>query len=162
LSDPFAGGTHLPDWTLVAPVFSDGRLLGYVANRAHHADVGGMAPGSMPGGATEIFQEGLRIPPVRLWREGREDPDVLDLLLANSRTPEERVGDLRAQAGANHLGATRLAELAVRMGIDGLLDGMQATKDHAERAVRTAVRAIPPGTYRFEDVLDDDGAGTLD
>jgi len=162
LSDPFAGGTHLPDWTLVAPVFAEDRLLGYVANRAHHADVGGMAPGSMPGGATEIFQEGLRIPPVRLWRDGREDPDVLDLLLANSRTPQERVGDLRAQAGANHIASVRLRELAGRMGLDGLLEGMQATKDHAERAVRAALGAIRPGTYRFEDVLDDDGAGSLD
>src|SRR5262249_33092171 len=139
-----------------------GRLLGYVANRAHHADVGGMAPGSMPGGATEIFQEGLRIPPVRLWRDGLEDLDVLDLLLANSRTPEERLGDLRAQAGANHLAAARLEELAGRMGIDGLLEGLDATKDHAERAVRAALGAIRPGTYRFEDVLDDDGAGTID
>jgi N-methylhydantoinase B len=162
LSDPFAGGTHLPDWTLVAPVFVEDRLLGYVANRAHHADVGGMAPGSMPGGATEIFQEGLRIPPVRLWREGREDPDVLDLLLANSRTPGERRGDLSAQAGANHTAAARLTELAGRMGIEGLLVGMEATKDHAERAVRAALASIPPGTYRFEDLLDDDGAGTID
>ena len=98
LSDPFAGGTHLPDWTLVAPIHDAGaRLLGYVANRAHHADVGGAAPGSMPAGATEIFQEGLRIPPVRLIREGSEDRDVLELLLANTRTPRERLGDLRAQ-----------------------------------------------------------------
>jgi N-methylhydantoinase B len=157
LSDPFAGGTHLPDWTLVAPVFRAGNLLGYVANRAHHADVGGAAPGSMPGGATEIFQEGLRIPPVRLWRGGEEMEDVVSLLLANSRTPQERLGDLRAQAGANHLAGRRLAELADREGEDLLLDAMQATKDHAERAVRAAIAAIPAGRYQYEDFLEGDG-----
>jgi N-methylhydantoinase B len=162
LSDPFAGGTHLPDWTLVAPVYRQDRLLGFVANRAHHADVGGIAPGSMPGGATEIFQEGLRIPPVRLWREGREDRDILELLLANTRTPDERRGDLRAQTGANHLAGRRLLALAERMGVEALLGGMEATKDHAERAVRAAIAAIPAGIYRFEDVMDDDGAGELD
>ena len=146
----------------MTPIHDDGELLGYAVNRAHHADVGGSAPGSMPAGATEIFQEGLRIPPVRLWREGREDPDVLDLLLANSRTPDERRGDLRAQVGANHTAAARLTELAGRMGIEELLVGMEATKDHAERAVRTALTNILPGTYRFEDLLDDDGAGTVD
>src|SRR5436190_22691828 len=108
VSDPFAGGTHLPDWTLVAPVHLRDRLLGYVANRAHHADVGGMAPGSMPGGATEIFQEGIRIPPVRPWRGDHEDADLLALLMANTRTPVERLGDLRAQAGANRLAATKV------------------------------------------------------
>ena len=94
-----------------------------------------MAPGSMPGGATEIFQEGLRIPPVRLWREGLEEADLVSLLLANSRTPGERLGDLRAQAGANHLGGRRLVALAERMGADLLAEGMEATKDHAERAI---------------------------
>jgi N-methylhydantoinase B len=157
LSDPFAGGTHLPDWTLVAPVHREGRLIGYVANRAHHADVGGMAPGSMPPGATEIFQEGLRIPPVRLWRGGEESGDIVALLLANSRTPEERLGDLRAQAGANHLGGRRLQELAGRLGEALLLEAMAATKDHAERAVRAAIASIPPGRYEFEDFLEGDG-----
>ena len=157
LSDPFAGGTHLPDWTLVAPVHRRGRLLGYVANRAHHADVGGAAPGSMPGGATEIFQEGLRIPPVRLRDEGRENADLVEVLMANSRTPGERLGDLRAQAGANKLGGDRLVELAERMGEDGLSEAMEATKAHAELATRAAISAIPDGRYRFEDALDGDG-----
>jgi N-methylhydantoinase B len=157
VSDPFAGGTHLPDWTLIAPIHLEGNLIGYAANRAHHADVGGMAPGSMPGGATEIFQEGLRIPPVRLWRDGQEQPDLVDLLLANTRTPDERLGDLRAQSGANHLAARRLAALAERLGQARLLEAMEATKDHAERAVRAALRQIPEGTYRFEDALDGDG-----
>ena len=163
VSDPYAGGTHLPDWTLVAPVHTDaGRLLGYAANRAHHADVGGSAPGSMPAGATEIFEEGLRIPPVRLYRAGEEDRDLLALLTANTRTPRERVGDLRAQVGANHLAARRLRELAERLGPDGLADTMAATLDHAERAVRAEIAAIPDGRYAFTDVLDDDGTGATD
>jgi N-methylhydantoinase B len=163
LSDPFAGGTHLPDWTLVAPIHDAGaRLLGYVANRAHHADVGGATPGSMPAGATEIFQEGLRIPPVRLIREGREDRDVLELLLANTRTPRERLGDLRAQEVANHLASQRLKKLAHTLGEDLLFQAMEATKDHAERAMRAAISDIPDGGYRFEDVLDGDGVSERD
>ena len=158
LSDPFAGGTHLPDWTVISPVHGhDGQLLGFVANRAHHADVGGSAPGSMPAGATEIFQEGIRIPPVKLWRAGREDQDLVRLLLANTRTPDERIGDLRAQTGANHLAAERLRDLAGRLGEGLLLESMTATKDHAERAIRAALREIPNGHYRFEDAMDDDG-----
>jgi N-methylhydantoinase B len=162
LSDPFAGGTHLPDWTLVAPIHDGEVLLGFAANRAHHADVGGSVPGSMPAGATEIFQEGLRIPPVKLWRRGHEDRDIVALLLANTRTPRERLGDLRAQAAANHTASQRLRELADRLGHDLLFEAMEATKDHAERATRAAVADIPDGTYGFEDVMDDDGAGQQD
>jgi N-methylhydantoinase B len=160
VSDPYAGGTHLPDWTLVAPIHDDrGRLLGYAANRAHHADVGGSAPGSMPAGATEIYAEGLRIPPVRLRVAGEEQRDIVALLLANTRTPAERLGDLRAQVGANHLTAVRLRELAEELGADLLDAATAATLDHAERSVRAALDAFPDGTYRFEDVLDGDGTG---
>jgi N-methylhydantoinase B len=160
VSDPYAGGTHLPDWTLVGPIHDDeGRLLGYAANRAHHADVGGSAPGSMPAGATEIFAEGLRIPPVRLRVAGEEQRDVVALLLANTRTPEERLGDLRAQVGANQLTAVRLRELADDLGADRLAAATAATLDHAERSVRAALTSFPDGSYRFEDVLDDDGTG---
>jgi N-methylhydantoinase B len=159
VSDPYAGGTHLPDWTLVAPVHDDGRLLGYAANRAHHADVGGSAPGSMPAGATEIFAEGLRIPPVRLHVGGEEQRDLVALLLANTRTPDERLGDVRAQVGANHLTGVRLRELAADLGPDQLAAATAATLDHAERSVRAALAAFPDGRYRFEDVLDDDGTG---
>src|SRR5207253_1163014 len=106
LNDPYAGGTHLNDLTLAAPCFADGGLVGWVANRAHHADVGGMAPGSIPADAVEITQEGLRIPPVLL------DDSVVALLCANSRTPIERRGDLEAQRGANALGIDRFRELA--------------------------------------------------
>ncbi len=162
LSDPFAGGTHLPDWTLVAPVDVDGRRVGYVANRAHHSDVGGSAPGSMPADATEVFAEGLRIPPVRLVRGGSEDPDVRALLLANTRTPEERIGDLRAQAGANRVAARRLEELAVRHGHGGLADAMAATLDHAERTVRAVLGEVADGEASFTDWMDGDGIEVTD
>ncbi|MBW3658514.1 MAG: hydantoinase B/oxoprolinase family protein [Actinobacteria bacterium] len=161
VSDPYAGGTHLPDWTLVAPVHHDGELIGFAANRAHHSDVGGGAPGSMPAGATDIFQEGLRIPPVRLHRAGEEDADLVRLLCANTRTPRERVGDLRAQVGANRLTERRLGELAARLGPSLLRDAMAATLDHAERSVRAALEELPDGTYAFEDWLDDDGVSDV-
>jgi N-methylhydantoinase B len=162
LSDPFAGGTHLPDWTLVAPADVDGRRVGYVATRAHHADVGGSAPGSMPADATEVFAEGLRIPPVRLVRDGVEDRDIIALLLANTRTPEERLGDLRAQAGANRLAARRLGDLVGRYGHDGLADAMAATLDHAERLVRAALAEAPDGVATFTDLMDGDGIDRVD
>jgi N-methylhydantoinase B len=157
VSDPYAGGTHLPDWTLVSAVHLDGERIGFAANRAHHSDVGGSAPGSMPAGATEILQEGLRIPPVRLVREGEEDRDLVALLLANTRTPRERLGDLRAQIGANRLTERRLVELARRMGPGELAAAMAGTLDHAEALVREAIAALPDGTYEFADALDDDG-----
>jgi N-methylhydantoinase B len=164
LSDPFAGGTHLPDWTLVAPVHDDPgeRLLGYAVNRAHHADVGGSAPGSMPAGATEIFQEGIRIPPVRAWIGWCEVQDVVSLLLFNTRTPRERIGDLRAQSAANHLTARRLQELAAGLGAGGLLSAMRATQAHAERAMRAAIGRIPAGAYDAEDVMEGDGVADRD
>jgi N-methylhydantoinase B len=170
VSDPYAGGTHLPDWTLVAPVHdAGGVLLGYVGNRAHHSDVGGAAPGSMPTGAVDIVAEGLRIPPVKLVVAGREQRDLVTLLLANTRTPAERLGDLRAQLGANHLAARRLRELAAAHGgaaegppAGGLSAAMAATLDHAERTVATALRQLPDGVASAEDVLDDDGAGSQD
>jgi N-methylhydantoinase B/oxoprolinase/acetone carboxylase alpha subunit len=160
LNDPFAGGTHLNDITLVTPCWQrdpgpgegrgggphgGGRLVGWVANRAHHADVGGSAPGSMPAGATEIFQEGLRIPPVRLG------PAVIALVAANSRTPGERLGDLAAQVGANVVGAERLA--AVLAG-DPPLEEVLA---YGERRMRAALAALPDGRWRFADVLDSSG-----
>jgi len=117
LNDPYAGGTHLPDLTLVTAVGDDaGRLLGYVANRAHHADVGGAAPGSMPASATDIAAEGLRIPPTLVGDAQGLRTDVLEIVAANSRTPQERRGDLRAQLAANHVGAARLRDLAAASG----------------------------------------------
>ncbi|HEX3622872.1 MAG TPA: hydantoinase B/oxoprolinase family protein [Acidimicrobiales bacterium] len=144
LNDPFAGGTHLNDLTLVAPCFVDGdRLVGWVANRAHHADVGGMAPGSIPAAATEVYQEGLRIPPVLLTAE------VEAILFANSRTPAERAGDLDAQRGANVVGVRRLAEFA-----GAPLDEVTA---YGERRMRAALAAVADGTWTFEDQLDSCG-----
>ena len=148
VNDPFAGGTHLNDVTLVAPAFaSGGALLGWVANRAHHADLGGMAPGSMPADATEIFQEGLRVPPVLLT------PDVEALFVASSRTPDERRGDLAAQVGANAVGVARLRELAPSAG------ELDAIVDYGERRMRAALRDLPDGTSRVDDLIDSVGAG---
>lgn len=157
LNDPYAGGAHLPDVTFVAPVFVEGRLLALVANRAHHADVGGKAPGSLAGDATEIYQEGLRIPPVRLWREGILDRDLLELILANVRTPEERLGDLRAQRAACVTGEERLRDLVRRHGSSLLARGMAAVMDYAERRMRAAIASLPQGRAAYEDVLDGDG-----
>jgi N-methylhydantoinase B len=169
VNDPYAGGTHLPDLTIVSAIGTDEdepRLLGYVANRAHHADVGGAAPGSMPASATEIAMEGLRMPPtVIATRDGTRD-DVLELFAANSRTPEERRGDLRAQLAANHVGARRLRELTERLGIgdddSGLHGAMRAVRDYSDRRVRAAVAAIPDGTYRFADHLEIDSPDGAD
>jgi N-methylhydantoinase B/oxoprolinase/acetone carboxylase alpha subunit len=149
LNDPFAGGTHLNDVTVVAPCHVGDRLVGWVANRAHHADLGGMVPGSIPPAATEIYQEGLRIPPVRLTAE------VAALLRANSRAPAERGGDLAAQEGANRVGAQRLADL-VAGGRDRVFDEVLA---YGERRMRAALTELPDGVHDVADVLDSTGPG---
>ncbi|MGH3841179.1 MAG: hydantoinase B/oxoprolinase family protein [Pseudonocardiaceae bacterium] len=155
VNDPYLGGTHLPDLTIVAAVGSaSDELLGYVANRAHHADVGGAAPGSMPATATDIAMEGIRIPPILIADAEGERDDVIRLIAANSRTPGERRGDLRAQFAANHVGARRLRELAGRLGPVRLREAMAAVCDYSERRVRAAVRQIPDGCYRHSDVLE--------
>jgi N-methylhydantoinase B/oxoprolinase/acetone carboxylase alpha subunit len=158
LNDPFRGGTHLPDITAVSGVFLKGsrKPAFYVANRAHHADVGGMSPGSMPL-AREIYQEGIRIPPVLLVRGGRMDRELLDLILSNVRTPVEREGDLLAQIMAIKRGERRLLELTTKYGLPTLLRNMTALKDYSERMMRSAIRRLPEGTYRAEDYLDNDG-----
>ncbi len=158
LNDPFRGGTHLPDITAVAPVFVKGvsRPAFYVANRAHHSDVGGMTPGSMPL-AREIFQEGIRIPPVLLVRRGEVQRDVLNLLLANVRTPVEREGDIAAQLMAIRRGQTRLSEIALKYGLARVRRNMTALMDYSERMMRTALGRLRPGAYEFEDFLEGDG-----
>src|SRR5712671_3183085 len=158
VNDPFTGGSHLPDITLVAPVYVDQQHIGYVATRAHHADVGGMEPGSMPGNSREIYQEGLVIPAVKLYRRGELQEDVLRMILANVRTPVERRGDLNAQLAALRVGETRLGELAGRYGADLVTSGFAAILDYAERRMRRRLAELPPGTYRGEDFLDDDGS----
>lgn len=157
LNDPFRGGTHLPDITLVSPVFDHQRfLLGFVASRAHHADVGGMTPGSMPV-SREIFQEGLVIPPLRLMHAGAINQEILDLLLANVRTPLERSGDIWAQISANQRGANRLVEMASRYGRQAIADSMQQLLAYTERMTRNLITSLPDGTFEFEDWLDEDG-----
>jgi N-methylhydantoinase B/oxoprolinase/acetone carboxylase alpha subunit len=158
VNDPFAGGTHLPDITAVSAVFWKSRRTPafYVASRAHHADVGGMSPGSMPL-ATEIYQEGIRIPPILLQRAGVIDRPLLDLLLANVRTPLEREGDLLAQMTAARRGEERLLEVCQRYGLPQIHRQMRALADYAERVMRAVIAGIPDGRYAFRDILDNDG-----
>jgi N-methylhydantoinase B len=159
-NDPYVGGgTHLNDIAVVAPLLVDGELYAYVANAGHHADVGGRAPGSESGDNTSIFQDGLRIPAVKLVDAGRLRDDVMDLILLNSRTPEERRGDLRAQLAALHIGSQRLHEVVARYGPSQLGRSMAAVLEATEARFRSAVRALPDGVYAAEDYLDDDGFG---
>ncbi len=159
LNDPFRGGTHLPDITLVAPVhISSGRHGAdfYVASRAHHADIGGAYPGSM-GLCREIFAEGFRIPPVRIMQKGKLQADVLALLLSNVRTPQEREGDLRAQIAACNTGAERLREVCERYSLSRVKVATRELLDYSEELMREFLKRVPPGAYHAEDVLDDDG-----
>lgn len=156
LNDPYAGGTHLPDITLVSGVFDKKTLRFYVASRAHHSDVGGMSPGSMPV-AEEIYQEGLRIPPVHLMKGGVINKDVLDLILLNVRTPMEREGDLSAMFASNRTGERRLMETVSRYGWNMVQKYVREILNYSERMTRLAIRSIPDGTYEAEDFLDDDG-----
>ena len=158
LNDPFRGGTHLPDITLVSAVHAGARLLGYVASRAHHSDVGGSTPGSMPL-AREIYEEGLRIPPVRLYTQGIRDENLWRTILANVRTPVERAGDLDAQMAALHTGSRRLVEIAARRGSDETLQAMDDLVAYADRLLEAGLRRIPDGRYEAADVLEDDGFG---
>lgn len=159
LNDPFRGGSHLPDITIISPVFiqeTREELLGFVASRAHHADVGGMVPGSMPL-ARELFQEGVIIPPLKLVEAGQMNQSLLQLLLANVRTPEERAGDLRAQLAANHKGIDRIKEMTGRYGRGTVNHYMAALLEYAERMTRNLIAELPDGEYRFEDFMDGDG-----
>ncbi len=156
LNDPYRGGTHLPDITCISPIFLGGKLSYFVANRAHHSDVGGMTPGSMPL-ATELFQEGLIIPPLKLYSRGRLNKDVFDLLLANVRTPDERRGDLLAQVAANEIGRARLEEAIGRFGAGKVRLYAGLIQDYSEKFLRQTLREVPDGEYAFADQLDDDG-----
>ena len=160
LNDPFAGGTHLPDVTLVSGVFlkpSDKHAVFYVANRAHHADIGGATPGSM-GVASDVYGEGLRIPPVRLVRGGRVNEDVMRLLLANVRVERERRADFEAQVGSLKTGAARLVEIVGRSGAREAEEYAGHLIDYSARLMRATIAAIPDGAYEAEDALDSDGA----
>jgi N-methylhydantoinase B len=157
VNDPYSGGTHLPDITLVSPVAHEGEIVGYAVTRAHHSDVGGMRPGSMPSDSREIFQEGIIIPPVRLVQGGEYVQDVLDLLLANVRTPDIRRGDLRAQIAANNIAEERVNELIARRDRETVLDAFDETISYTERRTREAIRALPDGEYAAEDYMEGDG-----
>ncbi len=156
LNDPYRGGTHLPDITMVAPVFVGGKLTFYVANRAHHADVGGTYAGSM-GLCREIYQEGVRIPPVKIIRRGRVDSETLSLILANVRTPAEREGDLTAQMGACRIGEQRLEEMAAKYGRTKVVARMRALLAYSEALMRAELARLPKGDFTAEDFIDDDG-----
>ena len=161
INDPYSGGTHLPDITLVSPVSVEEEIVAYAVTRAHHSDVGGMRPGSMPADSTEIYQEGLILPPVRLATKDGYVDDVLGLILANSRTPSIRRADLRAQIAANRIAETRLRELSSRRGLGVVTSAFDDVRAYADRRVREVLRALPDGTYRAEDVMEGDGV-TLD
>lgn len=180
LNDPFLGGTHLPDITLVTPVFtsdisqpSQGALanqpdveestrpIAYVASRAHHADIGGISAGSMPI-AQEIYQEGLIIPPVKLINGGKINQDILDLILSNVRTPDERSGDLKAQIGANQRGVLRMIELIQHNGRQEVIHYMQELLHYTERMTRRMISELPAGKFTFEDWLDNNGITDLE
>ena len=160
LNDPYQGGSHLPDITMVAPIYSeqDGKreLVGFVANRGHHADVGGMTPGSLPL-STELYQEGTIIPPIKLARRGRLNQEIIQLICRNSRTPEERKGDLAAQTAAIKVGEQRMRDVTERYGLPDTLAHMSALLDYSERVTRRAISKIPDGHYELLDHMDDDG-----
>jgi N-methylhydantoinase B len=162
LNDPFDGGTHLPDVTLVSPLAldadtgTDDDIVGYAVSRAHHADVGGSTPGSMPAGAREIYEEGIRLPGVRLVRDGDVVDDVFELFLANVRTPDERRADVRAQLAAHDRAAERLGDLFDRYG-ETVLDAFDAVVDYSRERIESELAALPDGTYTARDVLEGDG-----
>ena len=160
LNDPYLGGSHLPDITLVAPVYvgeGDQRhLAGFVSNRGHHADVGGMTPGSLPL-STELYQEGTIIPPLKLVRNGRINQELIELICRNSRTPDERRGDLAAQFASIRVGERRLKEVVERYNLPTTLEHIGALLDYSERLTRAAFGSIPDGTYSYSDYMDDDG-----
>lgn len=162
-NDPYVGrGSHLPDVAIVMPVFHEGRLVAFVGDIAHHADIGGMSPGSMAGGMTEIYQEGLRVPPVRIMRDGKINPDVMEMILLNVRVPRERRGDYMAQIAANILGGRRLEDFFKRWSVAEFEHGSQAIIASVAKRIRAGIAGLPDGTYAFSDVLDDDGVSSKD
>lgn len=157
LNDPYLGGTHLPDVTLVAPIHHDGRLLGYAINRAHHLDIGGTAAGSFYSAAQENYQEGLRIAPIKLVRRGEVDPHLLSLIVGNTRLPAQLRVDLAAQMSANRTAMKRMSDLADRYGFEQVDAAMQMVLDQSERRTREALRRLPDGDYEAVDYIDNDG-----
>jgi N-methylhydantoinase B len=161
LNDPYLGGTHLPDVTVIAPVFSDRKRVGFVANRAHHADIGAETPGSMPL-STRLEEEGQLIPPQHIARGGEVDERRLAQLTAGTRNPRDAQGDFAAQLSANRRGLARLSDLIETMGAQRYRIALAALNDYAERLARSALAQIPAGRYGFRDLMDDDGSGQRD
>jgi N-methylhydantoinase B len=157
VNDPYHGGSHLNDITLVKPIFLDNELVGYTVNKAHHADVGGKVPGSMPGKSQSLEEEGVILKPMKLMEHGVESKDVFNLIEKNTRNPRERFGDLRAQIAANNTGKRRFLFYLDKYGIKDYNEFVQAIMDYSERRVRRAIEAIPNGIYQAEDHMDDDG-----
>ncbi len=160
-NDPYAGGQHLPDFVAYKPVFRDGERIAISAAIVHHVDVGGGAPGSYYAGATEVFQEGLRLPPLKLVEGGRRNQAVLHIIRRNSREPEKIAGDVAAQLAALDVGARAVLRLADRYGTDALTGAMDAILDQSEAAMRAAITALPDGVYAFSDLVDDDGQDAI-
>ena len=157
MNDPYLGGTHLPDFAVIMPVFHNGRPIAFSATMTHHQDVGGMTPGSVPTDATEVFQEGIRIPPLKLMEAGKPNITLMKILRRNVRIPDTFEGDLNAQIAACHVGARRLAALAEVHGSNHLTSIFAELLDRSEAMTRAALSEIPPGTYRYVDHLDNDG-----
>ena len=157
LNDPYQGGMHLPDIFMFKPVFVAERLLGYAVVVAHHNDMGGRVPGSSAADSTEIFQEGLRIPVLKLYERGKVNQTLMDLIAINVRIPDVVLGDIQAQVAACGIAERGMNELAARFGVERLEQHFDELLDYSEREARRTVRSIPPGTYRFVDHLDDDG-----
>jgi len=157
VNDAYSGGTHLPDVTVFAPVFWEGELVGFIGNRGHHSDVGGMAPGSMPGDATEMYQEGLILPAVKIFDRGERCRDVWSIIRANVRLPANTEADIAAQRAGIQTGMRRFHSLLARYGADVVQEGIDALIDYSERHMRAEIARIPDGTYRFHDYMDTDG-----
>jgi N-methylhydantoinase B len=161
LNDPLLGSGHLPDFFITQPAFHEGALIGFAVNILHHTDVGGQRPGSQGvEGIFDYFQEGLRIPPTKVWQEYAEQEGIVGIIAANTRTPEKVLGDLRAQRSALRVGELRLQELAARYGRQVLADAMDEIIVRTETAMRAAISKVPDGVYTFEDFMDDWGPGT--
>ena len=161
LNDPFRGGTHLPDITLLAPVFAGRQCVAFIANRAHHADIGAESPGSMPIGKC-LDQEGLVIPPTCLVRAGKLQSGLLEKIVAATHNQAVTEGDFSAQISANRTGIRRVMALLAGMDRDTWLHGLESLNDYGERMARATLETLPDGNYRFEDVMDDDGQGNAD
>ena len=161
VNDPFLGGTHLPDITLIAPVYFDGKLLAFIANRAHHADIGADSPGSMPL-SKSLDEEGLVIPPTHLIKQGKMDDAFMANILGSIRSGKAAQGDFSAQISANHAGVERLQSLMISLGETTFLTALSELNDYGERLAQSVINEIPDGEYKFSDVMDDDGLGNFD